>query len=356
MERFYTIDDFADDFFTRNSRRMRFTGTTEEELVDWQKKARAVLADNMGLTLLGDYFAAKHFNTFESSIAESVAKDGYTREKIFLRVERDIVIPLYLFKPVNIDPGKKYPVILAPHGHGGGGKVCTAGIRDSEAVALSIDRHNYDYGEKFAKKGCIVLCPDAAGFGDRREPHMQDENALLSSSCEVLNHMLIPLGLSIQAVWTHNLMRLADYALSMEYSDPERLYCAGLSGGGLQTLFFAACDERVKKAVISGYFYGVRQSLLHMPLNCSCNFSYRLWYNFDMGDLACLIFPRAFLVETGDQDPLNGADGVENVRSQVEVARRAYAVAGLEDRIEHHIYDGQHRWYGADTDSFLGIG
>lgn len=356
MEQFYTLDAFADDFFTRNSRRMRFTGTTERELTVWQKKARAVLADNIGLTLLEDYFAAQQFTGFESSITESVTQDGYKRDKMYLRVERDIVIPLYLFTPEKLVPEKKYPVILAPHGHGGGGKVCTAGIRGSEAVARSIDQHNYNYGEVFAKKGCIVLCPDAAGFGDRRETHMQNENTLLSSSCEMLSHQLIPLGLSMQAVWTHNLMRLADYSLSLPYGDPERFFCAGLSGGGLQTLFFAACDERVKKAVISGYFYGVRQSLLHMPLNCACNFSYRIWYNFDMGDIACLIFPRAFLVETGDKDPLNGADGVENVRSQVEIARRAYAVAGLEDRIEHHIYDGQHRWYGADTDAFFGIG
>jgi hypothetical protein len=56
---------------------------------------------------------------------------------------------------------------------------------------------------------------------------------------------------------------------------------------------------RIKAAVISGYFYGYKQSLLEMPDNCSCNYVPHLWEKVDMGDMGALIAPRTLLIETG---------------------------------------------------------
>ncbi len=51
-----------------------------------------------------------------------------------------------------------------------------------------------------------------------------------------------------------------------------------------------------------------------------------------MGDIAAMIAPRPLLIETGSRDPLNGASGLANVRSQVHIIRRAYRTLGAEDR------------------------
>ena len=54
-----------------------------------------------------------------------------------------------------------------------------------------------------------------------------------------------------------------------------------------------ALDDRVKCAVVSGYFYGYKQSLLEQHQNCSCNYVPRLYEHVDMGDVGALIAPVA---------------------------------------------------------------
>ena len=79
-------------------------------------------------------------------------------------------------------------------------------------------------------------------------------------------------------------MRLIDYRYTRQDCDSGKLGCCGLSGGGLQTIWLAALEDRVKYSAVSGYFYGYLDSLLKMPQNCSCNFVPNLWKHVDMGD------------------------------------------------------------------------
>jgi hypothetical protein len=148
-------------------------------------------------------------------------------------------------------------------------------------------------------------------------------------------------------------MRLIDYAATRDDCDTTRIGCAGLSGGGLQTLWLTALDERVRCAVVSGYFYGYKDSLLRMSSNCSCNYVPGLWQLADMGDIAGLIAPRPLLVESGLRDPLNGERGVANVLEQLEITRRAYRLLGAEERLAHSTFDGEHRWDGREVVGWL---
>ena len=117
----------------------------------------------------------------------------------------------------------------------------------------------------------------------------------------------------------------------------------------MQTLWASALDDRIRCAVISGYMYGYKESLLEMCTNCSCNYVPHLYETADMGDVAALIAPRPLLVETGDRDPLNGPSGLRNVRSQTRIIRRDYAVLGASDRFRHVVFEGGHRWHGVEA-------
>jgi len=163
----------------------------------------------------------------------------------------------------------------------------------------------------------------------------------------------MPLGQTVTGMWVWDLMRLADYVETRGDCDAKRMGCAGLSGGGLQTLWFTALDDRVKAAVVSGYFYGVKESLLDMHGNCSCNYVPHLWENADHGDLGALIAPRPLMIQSGDQDPLNGADGLDNVRPQIAIAHKVYEILGAPDYPKHDVFSGPHRWDSTNTVPFL---
>ncbi|MCX7706150.1 MAG: hypothetical protein N2115_07870, partial [bacterium] len=131
--------------------------------------------------------------------------------------------------------------------------------------------------------------------------------------------------------------------------DKNKIEVVALSGGGLQTLWATALDDRINCAVISGYMYGYKESLLEMCTNCSCNYVPHLYEYMDMGDIAAMIAPRPLLIETGTKDPLNGRSGLKNVYSQTSIIKRAYKILGCEKNFKHVVFEGEHRWHGLQS-------
>jgi dienelactone hydrolase len=248
----------------------------------------------------------------------------------------------------------RFPAVMCPHGHGSAGKYSPAGRRDIPQVAEAINVYNYDYGVQFAKAGFIAFCPDARGFGERQEEsavkYLHPGAGIMAHSCQYINQMAYPLGQTVTGMWAWDLHRLIDYIQTRKDVVPGRIGCAGLSGGGLQTMWATALDEeqRIKAAVISGYFYGYRESLLEQHHNCSCNYVPHLYETADMGDIGALIAPRPLLIETGDADPLNGRS-LRNVTSQVAITKKAYKLLGAGDRLRHHVFPGGHKWHGGEA-------
>ncbi len=273
---------------------------------------------------------------------ERTVCDGYIRERMELSTEPGITMPMYVLVPTHAQ--SPFPAIIAAHGHGGGGKAAVAGVADNPGIANAIVQFRYDYGVAFARAGFIVFCPDARGFGERREA--PEQNNVLKSSCQWLNHMGLPLGQTVTGMWVWDIQRLIDYISVRHDCAPGHIGCVGLSGGGLQTLWTSALDTRIQCAVISGYFYGYRESLLTMYNNCSCNYVPHLYEYVDIGDIAALIAPRPLLVETGTKDPLNGKSGLDNVFPQIAQTQRAYELLGAKDYLYHDVFEGGHQWHG----------
>jgi dienelactone hydrolase len=165
--------------------------------------------------------------------------------------------------------------------------------------------------------------------------------------------MGIPLGRNALGMSIWDLVKLTDYITTRDDCDVKRIGCAGLSGGGMQSLYLAAIDERILCTCTSGYFYGVLESHLVMNENCDCNYVPDLWKHFDMGDIAAMIAPRALIIETGDKDSLNGESGLDNIVPQLQIARKAYEISGFENNIAHSVFDGEHAWCGRDVYPFF---
>lgn len=324
--------------FDARGRQHGLKATSRPAVSAWIRRQRAELSKLLGLHLM-------HPAPARPRMTGAVDCGDYIREHWLIDTARAITVPFYLLRPKGL--AGRLPAVICPHGHVSGGKLSVAGVAERPEVAKTITDYNYDYGVQFARAGFLAFCPDARGFGERQEKETRAN--VLAGSCHHLQMMGEPLGIPVAGMWTFDLMRLADHVLARKDVRPGGLACAGLSGGGLQTLYFAAIDTRISCAVISGYFYGVRESLLGQPANCPCNIVPGLWERFDMGDIGAMIAPRPLLVETGDADTLNGASGVKNVNSQMEIARRAYKAMKAADRISHDVFPGGHRWHGTEA-------
>ena len=202
--------------FDREARRRPADTSSEAAFEAWRTATRRHLSAITGI-------ASMRLSDPQPVVTESVTCDGYVRQRMEIHTEPDVVMPFYVLLPDDLQPGERRPVVIAPHGHGSGGKNMTAGRRDIPAVADALDRYNGAYAEHFAQAGLIVLAPDARAFGERREPvgQMNDEDSFMKSTCTPLNHAAISLGQSLTGMWTWDLMRLVDYVQTRDDCDPD---------------------------------------------------------------------------------------------------------------------------------------
>lgn len=328
---YYTTLDFYRRLYETGGREFALTAQSLTEYNEWKEALRKRLFEIAGIDRCIPCEAKHEFLYTEE-------KAGFFAEYHTLETEPGIVMPFYLLRPRQT--AAKAPVLVIPHGHGGGKETVLEGQGQFVREAL--------------EDGFLVACPDERGSGDRREfPEQGDEpDKKRGNSHRELLQLGINFGRTVigTAVW--DLMRLADYLLALPETG-DFLACAGMSGGGQQALWFGALDDRVKAAVTSGYFYGYKESLLELPQNCACNFVPHLFETADMGELGALIAPRPFFVESGEKDPLSGKSGIENVKEQLAVTRRAYALFDAEDRLLHSVHAGGHQWVGTGMREFL---
>lgn len=324
----------------REGRSAAFKGTTPEDFEAWQIATRVRLFDLLGLSIM-DRVPIEIRELSRVRVA-----GGIVRTHAMLQVERDVWMPFYLLEPSHpkLDERGLKCCYICPHGHQGAGAASVAGVAGVPAVDDAVRKFNYDYGLRLARMGYVTVCPDARGWGYRRDWKGQgdDENSYLRGTCLNQARMAEPLGLTVAGFNVWDNMRLIDYLEARGDIAMDDLGCFGFSGGGYMTLYLAALDLRVRKAFVSGYLYGVDDSLLHLNGNCSCNYTPGLWRLLDMGDIASLIAPHPLLVQSCEEDHLNGSRGLKNVGEQLEIVRDAYKLLGRRDGLRHEVCPGEH--------------
>ena len=324
----------------REGRSAAFKGTTSSDFEAWQIATRARLFDLLGLSLM-DRVPIEVRELDRVQIA-----GGIVRTHAMLQVEHNVWMPFYLLEPQTpkLDAHGCKRCYICPHGHQGAGAASVAGVTGVPAVDDAVRKFNYDYGLRLARMGYVTVCPDARGWGYRRDWKGQgdDENSFLRGTCLNQARMAVPLGLTVAGLNAWDNMHLIDYLEARGDIAMDDLGCFGFSGGGYMTLYLAALDPRVRKAFVSGYLYGVDDSLLHLNGNCSCNYVPGLWRLLDMGDIASLIAPRPLLVQSCEGDHLNGARGLANVDEQLDIVCGAYELVGHAGDLSHEVCPGGH--------------
>jgi len=121
--------------------------------------------------------------------------------------------------------------------------------------------------------------------------------------------------------------------------DAGRVGMAGLSYGGLYTLYAMAASPKIRAGACSGYF-GVPDSM--DPINGADRRFFDMLNTFGQVEIAGLIYPRALMIQNGVEDtvvPIKGA------RRNAPMVAALYERLNLTNRFAYQEYPARHEFH-----------
>jgi hypothetical protein len=157
------------------------------------------------------------------------------------------------------------------------------------------------------------------------------------------------IGETLLGIQVSDNMRAVDLLCSLPYVDPEKIGVTGASGGGNQTMWFAALDERVKAAV-PVVSVGSFESYV-MGSNCICEL---LIDGFTLSEEAgVLALANAIMPCNHDKDSNPTFYPSEMMRTYAN-ARKVFDLTGRSDHIAYRTFDLTHGYMKEDREAMLG--
>jgi dienelactone hydrolase len=233
-------------------------------------------------------------------------RDGYVEQRIAY-AGAEGPVPAYLLMPEPDRGPQSHPGVVVHHQHHSQwhwGKSEVAGRAGDPLQA---------FGPALARRGLVVLAPDAVGFEDRRAsgpgigPAADDGRQHFNE----MGYRLVLGGLLMTTV-----LRDAAVALSVLSAHPAvdagRVGVAGHSYGGNTTLFHGALDERVRFACASGAACTYRRRMADRTAIELAQLVPGILAVADIDDVVGLIAPRPLLLVSAPDDVYSAdADAIE---------------------------------------------
>lgn len=181
-----------------------------------------------------------------------VNTSSYRMTKVSYRGAHGERIPAFLLVPNKIKKGGKLPAVLVMHQ-----SLAVCGKKEPVGVCLE-GTPWLDFAKDLAEKGFITLAPDSIGYGERSE-YFNYYGLEYADAAPLLSRFPSStlMGLRISDV-----MRGIDFLKILPYVDDKRLGMIGHSNGGIETLFNAAFDKRIKCAVSNAGANLIRREIL----------------------------------------------------------------------------------------------
>jgi dienelactone hydrolase len=264
----------------------------------------------------------------------------------------------------------RLPAVLGLHDHGGNkyfGWRKIAQLDDQIHPLMKQHRDRYygglSWANELARRGFVVLVHDAFAFASRRvrvgdlpavirkdlkevNPESEAEiaayNRFAADHEDLMSKSLFSAGTTWPGVFTAEDQRALDYLCSRDDVDPSRVGCAGLSGGGLRTVYLAGLDDRIRCACCVGMMTTWRDYLLN-----KCYTHTWMVYipgiplDLDYPEILGLRVPRATLVQNDNEDQLFTLEEMHRADS---ILHDVYAKANALDRYKCTFYPGPHKF------------
>lgn len=238
-------------------------------------------------------------------------RDGYTIEKVLLETLPGFYLGGNLYRPLGRQG--PFPGVVSPHGHWHYGRLENTPIVSVPGRAINL-----------AKQGFVVFTYDMIGQNDTNQvPHHWGEPRQDLWSVG-------PMGIQL---W--NSIRAVDFITSLPDVDPARIAATGASGGGTQTFFLMAVDERIKAAAPVNMISATSQGgVCENAPNLRAG-----WTDFSNMVVGALMAPRPLLLVSA------GGDWTSATPTEVFPAIQSiYRLLGVEKNVENAHFDAPHNY------------
>lgn len=251
----------------------------------------------------------------DARVLGDLKRDGYRVERVTFQTLPGIWMLANAYVP---DRAGRLPAVLCVHGHWAGAKQDR--VVQSRCIGL-------------AKLGFFVLAVDAFGAGERAIGKALGEYHGAMSGA-----MLLPIGQPLSGIQVYENQRCVDYLATRPEVDAARIGVTGASGGGNQSMYAGAFDERLAAAVpvcsVGNYHAYLGAAC------CMCEVVPDALRYTDEGDLLGLAAPRGLMVVSATRD----APQFSVAEAKKSLARATDIFTRLEARqqVRHTIIESGH--------------
>jgi dienelactone hydrolase len=277
---------------------------TDEQLADRQKAHRAFFLDALG--------GLPERTPLNPRDTGTIRRDGFSVEKVIFESQPRHFVTAALFLPDPARHAPKHPGVLIPCGHSQNGKGNEGYQKAAALLALN---------------GIAALIVDPVDQGERAQYLGPDGKppfwGTTAHTMTGVGSILLGRNVARYEIW--DCMRGIDYLQSRPEVEPARIGCMGNSGGGTQTSYVMALDDRVAAASPSCYICSLQGRLLRTegPQDAEQNIFGQLAFGMDHADYLLMRAPKPTLLCAATKDFFPIADTRETFRLVKTACERA---------------------------------
>ncbi len=291
---------------------------TPEQVAEYQKRLRHKFLEAIG--------ELPQRTPLNSRVTGVVRRVGYRVEKVIFESQPKHYVTAALFLPDAEKHKPPYPGVLVPCGH--------------SKIAKAHDSYQ-TMGALLALNGMAALVFDPIDQGERGQL-LKDWPGLWGTKA----HTMIGVGsilLGRNTAWFEiwDGMRGIDYLQSRPEVDPKRIGCTGNSGGGTQTSYLMALDDRIIAASPSCYITNFYERILDLGAqDAEQNIYGQLAFGMDHADYLMMRAPVPILICAATRDFFD----IRGTWDSFRYAKRLYTRLEFAERIDLLENDAGHNY------------
>jgi len=247
-------------------------------------------------------------------ITGELHRDNFKVEKIIFESRPKHLVTANLYLPVSAEFKPPYPGVLVPCGH---------------YNAAKAHEEYQSMGALLAINGIAALVYDPIGQGERLQIRDSDGEyetwGTRSHFLEDIRAILLGTSVSQNMIWDG--MRALDYLASRPEIDSAKIGCTGNSGGGTQTSYLMALDDRIKAAAPSCYIHHLNSQIKNSMGDGEQNIYGQLQFGMDHPDYLMMRAPTPILILAATKDFFK----IDAVWETYRYAKRFYSRSGYSE-------------------------